>query len=350
MTAYLFNCKKKCTTLTSRTLRTLANAAIGALAFSLSSSNWAAYTVRVPVDFQSKSTPQYSPLVQLTLTAELVPYFNWNNRCADIELQQTNGNILPHDVSSCDAESQTAVIWLRPPKVPQAPDFVRLFLLYADTDVAADSKTTAHATAESKVNTHAKADLPVSADAKADSNANAETKSDAKIKIDANAESKPNVDANADLPVNPDATAGAKVNSGANAKANAVATADAKAAAKSEKEAKRTLQKQQAADDIAYVVLTDALQARVDLVVAKNVAAPEKRTTDHVRFSLTVTNQGPIDARNVNISDPVPLGFTNILNISDGGSMDNLGNVNWVIPALAVGDSVTVTFDATQSK
>ncbi len=57
-------------------------------------------------------------------------------------------------------------------------------------------------------------------------------------------------------------------------------------------------------------------------------------------FTITVTNNGPNTAQNVQVNDPVPAGFT----LGSFSTGNYVGNV-WTIPSLANGASATLTFN-----
>ena len=67
---------------------------------------------------------------------------------------------------------------------------------------------------------------------------------------------------------------------------------------------------------------------------------------DVITYTIEVTNNGPAPATNVVVMDAVPNGFAGITNISTGGTAVG-STVTWTIPAIAVGQTVPVTFDAT---
>ncbi len=57
-------------------------------------------------------------------------------------------------------------------------------------------------------------------------------------------------------------------------------------------------------------------------------------------FTITVTNNGPNTAQNVQVNDPVPTGFT----AGTPSTGTYIGNI-WTIPSLANGASATLTFN-----
>jgi uncharacterized repeat protein (TIGR01451 family) len=90
----------------------------------------------------------------------------------------------------------------------------------------------------------------------------------------------------------------------------------------------------------------DVTPQQADLELVKTVNDNTPNVGDIVTFTIEVTNQGPSDATSVAFEDVVPNGYSGISNISNGGSLS--GNViTWSGFDIAVGSSVTVTFDAT---
>jgi uncharacterized repeat protein (TIGR01451 family) len=85
-------------------------------------------------------------------------------------------------------------------------------------------------------------------------------------------------------------------------------------------------------------------QADLSLVKIVNDATPN--VGDAVTFTIQVTNNGPSNATNVAFEDLVPNGYSNITNISNGGTLDSI-LITWSDFDIAVGETVTVSFDAT---
>lgn len=94
-------------------------------------------------------------------------------------------------------------------------------------------------------------------------------------------------------------------------------------------------------------ILTDQHLSRVELSITKSVSddTPRKNTT--VTFSLLVENAGPFDGVDVEVSDVIPSGFSNISNISHSGIYNGSNEINWVIPSIPAGTDITLTFDVT---
>ncbi len=82
-----------------------------------------------------------------------------------------------------------------------------------------------------------------------------------------------------------------------------------------------------------------------DLMLTKSVDNAVPNIGEAVMFTITVSNAGPDTATNVGVSDIVPVGYTNISNVSDGGVV-NGNNVSWSIASVASGASVQVSFTA----
>ena len=64
-----------------------------------------------------------------------------------------------------------------------------------------------------------------------------------------------------------------------------------------------------------------------------------------VTFTIRVNNDGPDDATNVDVTDIIPTGYTNIGNINNGGALNN-NVLSWSIANIAVNDSAILTFTA----
>ncbi|MBN9295973.1 MAG: tandem-95 repeat protein [Filimonas sp.] len=85
---------------------------------------------------------------------------------------------------------------------------------------------------------------------------------------------------------------------------------------------------------------------RVDLVMEKTITAGSPLYTgDNVTFNLKVTNNGPSNATNVKVADPLKSGYTYVSNSTASGSYDN-NTGNWTIGNLAAGASATLTITA----
>ncbi len=95
-------------------------------------------------------------------------------------------------------------------------------------------------------------------------------------------------------------------------------------------------------------------QARIpvntDIGVTKTVNDPTPTVGDNVTFTVTATNHGPAAATNVVISDQLPAGRLGYQSSSTSGPQPSTYDPAagaWTIPALAVGNTVTLTLVAT---
>src|SRR5690554_5082894 len=96
-------------------------------------------------------------------------------------------------------------------------------------------------------------------------------------------------------------------------------------------------------NNTSTVTPTPVSQADLDIVKAVNNTTPN--VGDTVTFTMTVTNNGPSEAVNVEVTDVVPSGYT-IGTINNGG-VNTAGTIVWTIGNLASGASTTVSFEAT---
>ncbi|MGZ4138368.1 MAG: choice-of-anchor Q domain-containing protein [Actinomycetota bacterium] len=87
---------------------------------------------------------------------------------------------------------------------------------------------------------------------------------------------------------------------------------------------------------------------RADLAVIKQVSATQVEVGDPVTYTLTLTNNGPYDAKSVVLSDPHPAGVTFSSCSSTVGTCSvSGGNAGLSLGSLTNGSSVTVTVNAT---
>jgi uncharacterized repeat protein (TIGR01451 family) len=85
----------------------------------------------------------------------------------------------------------------------------------------------------------------------------------------------------------------------------------------------------------------------IDLSLEKTVSGgPVYTPGDVVTFTLTVSNAGPSDATGVAVTDPVPAGFADITNISNGGVLSG-NTIVWSGLSVPAGNSLPLTFQAT---
>ena len=84
---------------------------------------------------------------------------------------------------------------------------------------------------------------------------------------------------------------------------------------------------------------------RIDIALTKQVDRSVVSVGETVQFTITATNEGNIAATGVQITDPVPSGFINLSNISNGGSLTG-STITWSGINLAVNESIQLTFTA----
>jgi len=85
----------------------------------------------------------------------------------------------------------------------------------------------------------------------------------------------------------------------------------------------------------------------IDLSLEKTVTGgPVWHPGEVVTFILTVNNAGPNDATGVSVTDPVPAGFSNLTNISNGGTL-NGNTIVWSGLSVTAGGNLILTFQAT---
>ncbi|MCB9296624.1 MAG: DUF11 domain-containing protein [Lewinellaceae bacterium] len=85
---------------------------------------------------------------------------------------------------------------------------------------------------------------------------------------------------------------------------------------------------------------------QADLSLAKSVSNSTPNVGDVVTFTITVTNQGPSNATGVAVEDYLPNGYSNIANISNGGTLSG-STITWSGLTVAGGSSLSLTFNAT---
>ncbi|WP_122818849.1 DUF7507 domain-containing protein [Nocardioides pantholopis] len=92
-----------------------------------------------------------------------------------------------------------------------------------------------------------------------------------------------------------------------------------------------------------------ALAVNTDIAVTKTVDDPTPDVGATVTFTVTATNNGPAAATDVVITDLLPAGRLTLLTSSTGGPQGSTytdASGRWSIPALAVGNAVTLTLTA----
>ncbi|MGY8914053.1 MAG: Ig-like domain-containing protein, partial [Flavobacteriales bacterium] len=89
--------------------------------------------------------------------------------------------------------------------------------------------------------------------------------------------------------------------------------------------------------------ITIEVNGKADLSLSKDVDNTNPNVGDTVLFTLTLTNNGPNDATNVEVMDHVPSGFT-VGTINNGGIL-TADTITWVIPIVGVGNEI-LTYEA----
>ena len=82
-----------------------------------------------------------------------------------------------------------------------------------------------------------------------------------------------------------------------------------------------------------------------DLAVGKTVSDPTPEEGDTIAYTLTVTNNGPLEATNVSATDPLPAGVTYVSHSGDGTYDPGTGL--WTIGTLGVGEGAVLTIVVT---
>ncbi len=96
----------------------------------------------------------------------------------------------------------------------------------------------------------------------------------------------------------------------------------------------------------AALLRIQTAQDGADLEVTKTVDDATPALGDTVTFTITVENKGPATATNVTIKDTLSSGLTFISAGSPSTGSYNSGTNVWTIPALASGNTATLTIDA----
>jgi uncharacterized repeat protein (TIGR01451 family) len=87
--------------------------------------------------------------------------------------------------------------------------------------------------------------------------------------------------------------------------------------------------------------------SRADLAVTKTVDNPNPLLGETVNFTITVTNNGPNNATGVNVNDNmVPIGSMTFSSATPSKGSWNPGTGIWTIGDLAIGETVTLVFQA----
>ncbi|MGY0393213.1 PKD domain-containing protein [Bizionia sp. KMM 8389] len=84
-----------------------------------------------------------------------------------------------------------------------------------------------------------------------------------------------------------------------------------------------------------------------DLSITKTVSSTNPNVGDVVSFTIAISNAGSVEATGVSLQDVVPVGYSNLSNISDSGVATG-NQIDWTGFNVPLGaDTVVVTFDAT---
>ncbi|HEY9808007.1 MAG TPA: DUF11 domain-containing protein [Halomicronema sp.] len=97
-------------------------------------------------------------------------------------------------------------------------------------------------------------------------------------------------------------------------------------------------------DDFASVTLTS--QSTADLGIVKTVDNPNPTPGQQINYTLTLTNNGPGDATNVQVTEPLAPGLTFVSATTSQGTYDS-GTGLWNAGNIANGSSLTLTIRAT---
>jgi len=87
------------------------------------------------------------------------------------------------------------------------------------------------------------------------------------------------------------------------------------------------------------------LKGMIDIALDKQVNRSVVAVGESVMFTITAVNEGDALATGVQITDPVPDGFTNISAITNGGVLSGT-TITWSDIDLDIGESITLTFNA----
>ena len=103
------------------------------------------------------------------------------------------------------------------------------------------------------------------------------------------------------------------------------------------------------AENVTCVFVND--DQGIDLEINKQVNDTSPNLGDVVTFTLTIVNNGPDQATNVEIVDQLPAGFTYETNSISGGSSNSDSDpsgagLQWTLDTLPSGSSITLSFNA----
>jgi len=83
----------------------------------------------------------------------------------------------------------------------------------------------------------------------------------------------------------------------------------------------------------------------IDLDITKSASDSTPNIGDVITFTLTITNAGLHDASNFLVKDKLPAGLSNVTNISHSGTVDSFNTINWTIPVLSVGTTISLNYE-----
>ncbi|MGC6431067.1 MAG: gliding motility-associated C-terminal domain-containing protein, partial [Jejuia sp.] len=85
-----------------------------------------------------------------------------------------------------------------------------------------------------------------------------------------------------------------------------------------------------------------------DLSINKVVNDATPNVGDTVTFTITISNSGDVAATNVSVQDVLPVGYSNVGNISNSGTETVTNQIDWTGLSVPLGtNTVTLTFEAT---
>ena len=85
----------------------------------------------------------------------------------------------------------------------------------------------------------------------------------------------------------------------------------------------------------------------IDLELVKTVNNNTPVVGSIVEFTIEISNYGTFVATGVEVTDYLPTGFSNAMNISNNGVVDENGFIVWTDLAVVPGESIFLTFEAT---
>ncbi|WP_156810381.1 COG1361 S-layer family protein, partial [Nitritalea halalkaliphila] len=98
-------------------------------------------------------------------------------------------------------------------------------------------------------------------------------------------------------------------------------------------------------DDVNSPVNSNGVDVTVEtlanLAIMKRSDTPVAIAGENLAYTITVTNNGPSDAQEVVVTDPIPVG-TSFVSADMGGMLEN-GIVTWNVGALPAGETVTLS-------